>query len=126
MARRKKGTPTMKPLSRDVVEQMSDAELDRLIARENLVRYGSVVAPVTGTRALQVVADPDEPDEAPPAETDWTKVTKPCPHCHEVKAIVPGFGLVPKRGVIKPQSWCKDCRAGTNYNKMPRTYKTRR
>jgi hypothetical protein len=59
---------TTQAVSREAVEKLTDAELDRLIARENLIRYGSVAAPVTGTRALQVVADPDEPDEAPDDE----------------------------------------------------------
>ncbi len=124
-----------KKLSPVDVAKLSDAELRLMIARDNLVKYGSTIAPDTVKSEL-VSVEPTPPTppprvrtrptraektKAPP--TDWTKVVKVCPHCKEEKRAEPDFGVRPVRGIMRVQSWCNECRANTNYYNKPRTYR---
>lgn len=61
------------------------------------------------------------PKEAP---IDWTTIPKFCRACRKTKHVLPGFGLVNRRGVKGPQGRCASCRAGIDYHKMPRKYNT--
>jgi hypothetical protein len=51
--------------------------------------------------------------------------TKWCPHCEKYKPLSE-FGPRRDRGEIKRQSWCKTCRATTNYHALPRKYRKRK
>lgn len=55
---------------------------------------------------------------------DWTTVERTCPKCGRVGKVDPDFGVKMYRGEPHPQSWCKDCRAGTNYHARPRVNAT--
>lgn len=49
----------------------------------------------------------------PPREVFYVTGSKECPHCGEVKPIIPDFGLKrtgPKKE-LKPHSWCNACRS---------------
>jgi hypothetical protein len=51
---------------------------------------------------------------------------KPCPHCSRPNLTVGSdFGTTIKRGVEVIQSWCRRCRAETNYNGRPRKNRTK-
>lgn len=69
-------------------------------------------------RIAQAILDSTTPAKG--SNTDWGKVSKLCPKCGETKKVDPDFGTVNKRGVIRAQSWCKHCRATTNYYDSPR------
>jgi len=53
----------------------------------------------------------------------WDGVKKKCPHCTKTKLVNPDFGVVIRRGIEGPASWCKACRAATNYRALPRKNK---
>lgn len=90
------------------------------LARQSLERYGSVLPP-----PLESESDSPKALAAESDETDWKEVQKTCPKCGRVKFVLPDFGVVNKRGVIRPQPWCKSCRATTNYHSVPRKNRTK-
>jgi hypothetical protein len=50
---------------------------------------------------------------------------KVCPNDGLTKDMVKDFGARAIRGVYYVHSWCRACRATTNYNARPRKYRTR-
>jgi hypothetical protein len=58
-------------------------------------------------------------------ETFWEGKRRECPKCGKSKLMVEEFSAKPMRGVYYVQSWCRTCRATTNYNNRPRKYQTR-
>jgi hypothetical protein len=49
----------------------------------------------------------------PPRDVLDQLMDKTCPKCGETKMIIDGFGLKMHGGeVLRPQSWCLDCRSG--------------
>lgn len=115
-----------KPLSREEVEQLSDEQIRIMLARENLIRYGSVTPPaMKAPAALSVVVAQPKEKEGPLPEPDWTKVVRTCPQCEKDKKVMPDFGVTSVRGKRQAQSWCKKCRGEKNYHALPRSYNTR-
>lgn len=53
---------------------------------------------------------------------DWRTCPRKCPKCGFEGFVIPDFGVRIKNGIEKKQSWCKTCRAGTNYHAQPRKY----
>lgn len=56
-------------------------------------------------------------------DPDWTKVKHTCPKCDRSGPVDPMFGTRPNPrgdGTRLRQSWCAECRAGTNYHARPR------
>lgn len=60
----------------------------------------------------------DKPKKQPVA--DWTKERRTCPKCGHEGPVDPDFGVKVRRGLVHAQSWCKKCRASTNYYHRPR------
>jgi hypothetical protein len=58
-------------------------------------------------------------------EPDWTKAVGHCPQCGHEGPVLQDFGLLLKRGIRRPQSWCKRCRNTTHYHGRPRRNRTR-
>lgn len=58
-------------------------------------------------------------------EPDWTQAVGHCPKCGHEGKVAADFGTVLKRGIRRPQSWCKQCRATTHYHNRPRRNRTR-
>lgn len=60
-------------------------------------------------------------------ERDWAREKKHCKRCDRTKPVDPDFGVTRDRnGEVRPQGWCRDCRAKENYHKNPRKYRTRK
>lgn len=58
-----------------------------------------------------------------PDATDWTKMKRTCPRCGRTGKVATDFGTkTGRRGNVTAQSWCRRCRAQTNYHARPRTY----
>lgn len=55
-----------------------------------------------------------------PASAISKSMTKVCPKCGLKKNVLAEFGVVTKRGVVRPQGWCRTCRSTTNYHGQPR------
>ena len=71
-------------------------------------------------RELRMELDRLRGAERPKIRRPKTKASeKFCPHCATVKPIRE-YGVRVVRGVIQIQSWCKRCRATTNYHNKPR------
>lgn len=58
-------------------------------------------------------------------EKHYRNARRVCPHCLTSKLTVKDFGARPIRGIYYVHSWCRECRATTNYNARPRKYHTR-
>ena len=72
--------------------------------------------------AATVIPDP----EVPQKEVDKLAAKdKECPHCGKVKNVGRDFGIRYSRGIPGPHSWCRQCRANTNYRALPRKYRVK-
>lgn len=121
----------------EVLEQLmrEKAEREKLIrdARANLERYGSTLPPleVSVTKPATRVRGQPPPDTGVVRVTatgrgrgnakrvpgiEWFNVFKVCPHCGEEKNVGRDFGTVIRRGRETAASWCKKCRANSNYH----------
>lgn len=110
----------------------SDAAKIVQVARDQLVSQIANLSPEDVVRLLGRTAPaPAESEVLPvrrkrgkPAKISamWKDETKVCPACGKKKKIDPDFGVVIARGLQKPQSWCRQCRASTNYYNQPRKY----
>jgi hypothetical protein len=115
-------------LTTEAIATMSDQEVLARVAREareSLVKFGTAIPPAPtaptprkprGAAAARVnpIGGKD------PSKTDWTKVRKMCPQCGKSKFVEPDFGVRPVRDTFRAQSWCRNCRATTNYHARPR------
>jgi hypothetical protein len=87
-------------LIRRLVELLSRKDLELLVSRLEQER-------------------PKEP------EPDWNTAVGHCPKCGHSGTVAKDFGTVLKRGIRRPQSWCKWCRARTHYHARPRRNRVR-
>ncbi len=53
------------------------------------------------------------------------KAKHTCPNCEHTGPVWSDFGVRLKRGIEGKQSWCNDCRKGTNYYAKERTNRIR-
>ncbi len=100
------------------ISELTDDEIRILLARESLMRYGTALPPAS-------VAAAAAPEKQKPSAVDYEGKTKICPLCEKTKLIIPDFGLKKEsvRGTVYVQSWCRECRAGTNYHNRDRVYR---
>jgi hypothetical protein len=86
-----------------------------------------LLAELRGTVSREELAKLVKEMKAAAAKTppDWKKMERTCPKCGKKGTIDPDFGVRVVRGVERHQSWCKECRANTDYTKKPRVYKQR-
>lgn len=102
-------------------KKVTNKEALLALAREALSRGVSVS--VVFDTLFAGEGDVPPPPDIP--EADWTKVKRVCAKCHVEKVVMPDFGLAKHRGVVRPQSYCKQCRANGNYHARPRVYATK-
>lgn len=120
--------------------RLSDAEVLVQLARESMERFGTALPP--GFGGLPTKEKVEEPaatrrrrratasDKTPSSDdTDWRTVisrcgNKNCTHGRGGNSyegpVEPDFGVRVVRGVVRKQSWCKRCRAETQYAQKPR------
>lgn len=92
---------------------LTSTELLKMLAQALAQETGAVVTPkrVKGASINAV------------GSVDWTKVKHTCPKCSHTGPVDPDFGVKLVRGIARSQSWCKNCRATTNYYGKARKYR---
>lgn len=113
--------------------EKAKAEREREIkeARENLAKYGSVLAPTYAPPAPIPVPSAREgvtriaPRAKVKIDPKWFKVLKTCPHCGEEKNVGKDFGIVKRRGLESANGWCRTCRNKVSYKNKPRKNETK-
>jgi hypothetical protein len=98
------------------VRKVNEAEALRNIIRALVADGGSAEALIATARK----AAPAQPRRKAKWDPKWKTERKVCPHCGETKVVDPDFGVRNVRGVERPQPWCRNCRATTNYHNLPR------
>lgn len=78
-----------------------------------------------GRKDLELLVQRLEQERPKEPEPDWNTATGHCPKCGHEGPIAADFGMVLKRGIRRPQSWCKKCRATTHYHSKPRKNRVR-
>lgn len=74
---------------------------------------------------LELLVERLEQERPKELEPDWDTAIGHCPKCGHEGPIAADFGTVLKRGIRRPQSWCKRCRATTHYHGKPRKNRVR-
>ena len=104
---------------------MTDREIELQIARDNLARYGSTLGPaaVAPIEVHRVAGTSSR--KARQFDPSWNDIKKKCPHCGKTKIVATDFGVTIRRGIEAAQPWCRQCRANTDYRKLPRKNKVK-
>ena len=113
----KPSVKTASPVEK-ALEQMRAALLEQ--ARTELEKLSPTeLMAIAERKAVRVASERTEKPK------DWSKETHTCPNCGETKPVLPDFGVKVVRGKERKHSWCRRCRATTNYYQAKRKYKTR-
>lgn len=124
--------------------EMTDDEIRLQMARDNLAKYGTTIAPISTPMVAEspelakaktsakrerkeAVAETEEqlfagPRKPKAISPKWFAMEKKCPHCGKTKNVAADFGVVIRRGLEQSAGWCKQCRSETDYRKLPRKY----
>lgn len=118
----------------DQRDPLSDRQVLLELAREAIKqgRSPGLVLDLLDSAHAEAPGESLFPKAKPAPKAAVVRATKPapvfkegrkhCPHCDKTKLITE-FGTRMHRGVETVQSWCRQCRSGTNYHAAPRAYR---